>query len=106
MADAIVGTVEQLRLQAGAQKVRKALLRVSELSSLNSESLQMMIDHAAEEMGVQPFAIEVISEGVLGYCPSCGVVVLTEDLACSQCGAQGIMPAADEAVLLVSCELE
>lgn len=106
MADAIVDTVEQLRRQAGAQKVLKAVLRVSELSSLTPESLQMMIDHAAEEMGVESFAIEVLRDELLGHCPWCGVVVLTQDLACSQCGAQGIMPAADEAMLVVSCEFE
>jgi len=106
MADAILDTIEQLRLRAGAQKVRKAVFQVSELSSLSSESLQMMIDHAAEEMGMETFAVEVISEGLLGHCPSCGVVVLAEDLSCSRCGMPGIMPAADEAVLVISCEFD
>ncbi|MCX7598093.1 MAG: hydrogenase maturation nickel metallochaperone HypA [Armatimonadetes bacterium] len=106
MADALVATVEHLRLEAGAQKVCKAVLRVSELSPLTPDALQMMIDHAAEEMGVHSFPIEVVCDGLLGHCPSCGVVVLTDELACSQCGVQGIMPAADEAILVVSCDFE
>jgi Zn finger protein HypA/HybF involved in hydrogenase expression len=106
VADAIVGAVEARRAKAGAARTTRAVLRVSELACLDASALQMMLDHATEEMGVPGFPVEVMSDGLLGHCPSCGVVALTDDLACGACGARDVRPAADEAVLLVACEFE
>lgn len=106
LADAIVEAVETKRRQAGASRVIRALVRVSEISSLSSDALQLMIDHAAEEMGVQPFRVELVRDGLLGHCPNCGLAPVDEELTCCLCGARPVRPAGDEAMLLVSCELE
>lgn len=106
VADSVVDAVEKRRSQAGASRVTRVVLRVSELSALDADALQMMIDHAAEESGVETFPVELVSDGLLGHCPSCGVVPLTDDLACATCGSRDARPAADEAMLLVSCDLE
>jgi len=35
-----------------------------------------------------------------------GIVPISDDLVCGLCGAEGVRPAGDEALLLVSCEFE
>ncbi len=81
-------------------------MRVSELSSLSEESLQLMLDHAAEEAGVPSLAVELVVDGLLGHCPDCGLAPVTEGLQCSRCSAEDCRPAMDEGMLLVSCEFE
>lgn len=106
LADAILDAVETRRLSAGASKTTRVTIRVSELSGLTQESLQMMLDHAAEEAGAPPFAVQILCDGLLGYCPACGIVPISEDLVCGFCGAESVRPAGDEALLLVGCEFE
>ena len=98
--------VEKKRREAGGAAVKSVTLRVSELSGISQEALQMMIDHAAEEMGAETFPVELVADGLLGHCPNCGIVPITEELVCTSCGAQNARPAGDEAMLLVSCEFE
>jgi Zn finger protein HypA/HybF involved in hydrogenase expression len=104
VADAIVKAVEARRQAAGARLVRRAVLQISELSALSPQSLQMMIDHAAEELGVPSFAVEVLRDGLLGHCPNCGLAPISDELVCRRCGQQDLTPAGDEGILLVSCE--
>jgi Zn finger protein HypA/HybF involved in hydrogenase expression len=106
MADEVVRCVDRLREEAGAGTVKRVMIRVSELSGLTESALQMMIDHAAEEMDVEPFRVDIISDGLLGYCPRCGISPITEELICAACGAEGVRPAGDEAFLVVACEFE
>ncbi len=106
LADAIVDAAEHRRLSAGASRTTRVTIRVSELSGITQESLQMMLDHAAEEAGAQPFPVQITHDGLLGHCPSCGIVPISDDLVCGLCGAEGVRPAGDEALLLVSCEFE
>ncbi len=86
--------------------MRKVTIRVSELSGLSDEALQMMLNHAAEEMGMEPVQVEVVRDGLLGHCPNCGIVPISDELVCSVCGEQPVRPAGDEALLLVHCEVE
>lgn len=106
LADAVLEKAEEQRKAAGARKVRKVVLQVSELAATSPAALQMMIDHAAEEMGIEAPEVEVVVDGLLGYCPSCGLVPVSETLTCSRCGRGQLRPAGDEAMLLVRCELE
>jgi Zn finger protein HypA/HybF involved in hydrogenase expression len=106
LADAIVEKVEALRRERGASRVTRVVIRVSELASLSEQSLQLMLDHAAEEAGGSSFTVELVVDGLLGHCPSCGIVPISEDLDCCQCGAENCRPAMDEGMLLVSCEFE
>jgi len=106
LADAIIEKAELLRRENGAAHITSMTVRVSELSALSAESLQLMMDHAADEAGVSSFTIELVSDGLLGYCSDCGLVPVSEELHCSQCGASECRPALDEGMLLVSCESE
>jgi Zn finger protein HypA/HybF involved in hydrogenase expression len=106
LADAIIEKAESLRRESGASHIARLSVRVSELSSLSEEALQMMMDHAAEEEGVAPFTVDLVSDGLLGYCGQCGLAPISEELVCSACGATGCRPALDEGMLLVSCTFE
>ncbi len=106
LADTVVQAVEARRREAGAEAVARAVVRVSELSAISAASLQMMVDHAAEEMEVASFPVEVLKDCLLGHCAACGVVALTDDLTCTGCGSSEVPPAADEALLLVRCEFD
>ena len=106
LADAILEKAEERRKAVGAQKVRKITVQVSELAATSPHALQMMIDHAAEEMGLEPPEVEVVVDGLLGHCPDCGLVRVTDDLVCTNCGREGVRPAGDEAMVLLACEFE
>ena len=106
LADSLLEKVEALRRENGAARTTRVVVRVSELSSLSTPSLQMMIDHAAEEAGTFPFSVELVVDGLLGHCQYCGIAPISEDLDCCQCGATDCRPAMDEGMLLVSCEFE
>jgi Zn finger protein HypA/HybF involved in hydrogenase expression len=106
LSNLILKKADDYRRERGAASLKSVVVRVSELSCLDPASLQLMMDHAAEEAGVAPFAVETVCDGLLGYCPHCGLSPVSEDLDCSVCGLAGCRPAADEGMLLVSCELE
>lgn len=106
LADAILDRAESLRRKSGSSRIAGLKVRVSELSSLSQDSLQLMMDHAAEESHVPLFPVELVSDGLLGYCEGCGLVPVSEELVCGSCGASGCRPALDEAMLLVSCTFE
>lgn len=106
MADHVLEVVDRRRREASASRVISITLQVSELSAITAESLQMMLDHAAEEQGVPSFSVILVCDGLLGYCPTCGIVPVSDDLACGKCGKGGLRPAADDALLLLECEFE
>ncbi len=106
LADAILEKADERRRAAGAIRLRKITVQVSELAATSPQALQMMMNHAAEEMGLEPPQVEVVVDGLLGHCPNCGVVRISDDLVCSNCGRQGVRPAGDEAMLLLACEFD
>ncbi|MBC7286558.1 MAG: hydrogenase maturation nickel metallochaperone HypA [Armatimonadetes bacterium] len=106
VADAILEKAEKLRSEAGARSVREIVVQVSELSGLREDVLQMMIAHAAEEMGIVPPKVRMVVDGLLGHCPECGIAPISDELVCARCGREGVPPAVDEAMLLVECHFD
>ena len=76
-------------------------VRVSEISGLTPDALQQALDHACEHHGVPPIALDLLSEGLLGRCPTCECAVrLNDDLACSGCGDTRATICAGETLLI------
>lgn len=75
--------------------------RVSEISGLTPQALQMAMDHAHEQHEAPPIRLELLTEGLLGRCQDCGAVtVVSEDLACSACGSARVNLCGGETVLI------
>ena len=104
LADAIIEKVEALRRENGAARATRVVIRISELSSLSTAALQMMLNHAAEEAGTFSFTVELVVDGLLGHCPLCGLAPISDELTCCRCQTEECRPAMDEGMLLVSCE--
>ncbi len=106
LTDPIIDAIKRQMARHGARKVKKATFQVSELAALSPEALEQMLHHAAEEAGLEPFEVEIRRDGLLGHCPSCGLSQIDDELRCLKCGRGPVQPAGDEAILLVSLELE
>jgi Zn finger protein HypA/HybF involved in hydrogenase expression len=91
-------------LPPGACRIASVTVRVSELSGVTQEALQLACDRACEEHGIEPFAVAVVKEGLLGLCPSCDRVTPADDsLHCTECGGGPVSLRADEVMLLLDC---
>jgi Zn finger protein HypA/HybF involved in hydrogenase expression len=76
-------------------------VRVSEIAGLTQDALQQALDHVCEHHGAPPIALELISDGLLGRCPTCASAVpLNDDLACSVCGDTHATICAGETLLI------
>ena len=76
-------------------------LRVSELSGLRPEPLQLALDHAHEQHEAPLIRLELHHDGLLGQCADCErLVVVGEDLRCADCGGERVELRAGESVLI------
>ncbi len=105
IAGDIVHVVMHKCRKAAATRVERITIQVSELSGMTEAALQMALDHACEEHGIEPFEVQMVKNGLLGHCRVCETLVEADDaFNCRVCGNGPVRVMADEGMLLLDCQ--
>ena len=105
LADDILDVLLEFRARAGATKVASATVQVSEIAGITQDALQAALDHCCEHHQLDPIALTVEVPGLIAQCHDCEhLVVLDEQVHCTECGGDRIKLCADDAVIVKSCE--
>lgn len=105
IAEAIIDALRQVQAQHG-QPIRRATIRISELSGISGEHLAEHFYEAATGTEFEDVTLETEVSGILAKCMKCSAIVqASEDLdACPSCGSTDLTLHTDDAIKLVSVE--
>lgn len=105
IADAIIDALRQVQAERKAP-IRRATIRLSELSGISPEHLAEHFREAAEGTEFDGVCLETEVHGIMAECAECNAVVeASEDLdACPECGNRDLTLHTDSAIKLVSVE--
>jgi hydrogenase nickel insertion protein HypA len=105
IAEAIIEALRRVQAQH-EQPIKRATIRISELSGISGEHLVEHFSEAAEGTEFEDVVLETEVSGIMAKCMDCDTVVeASEDLdACPSCGSTNLTLHTDDAIKLVSVE--
>ncbi len=105
IAEAIIDALRQVQAQQEGS-IKRATIRISELSGISGEHLAEHFYEAAEGTEFADVVLETEVSGIMAKCMACGAVVeASEELdACPECGSTKLTLHTEDAIKLVSVE--
>ncbi len=105
IAEAIIDALRQVQAQQ-QQKIKRATIRISELSGLSGEHVAEHFYEAAAGTEFENVVLETEVSGIMAKCMECSAIVqASEDLdACPACSSTNLTLHTDDAIKLVSVE--
>lgn len=105
IAEAIIDALRQVQAQR-EQRIRRATIRISELSGISGEHLVEHFYEAAAGTEFEDVTLETEVSGIMAKCMECSAIVqASDDLdACPSCGSTNLTLHTEDAIKLVSVE--
>jgi len=94
LAEGVLQLVEDTARREGARQVRRVILEIGQLSSVEPEALRFCFDVVTRHSLAEGAVLEIIDVPGSGWCMPCATTVAISERygACPQCGSHQVQP--------------
>ena len=94
LAEGVLQLVEDTARREGARQVRRVILEIGQLSSVEPEALRFCFDVVTRHSLAEGAVLEIIDVPGSGWCMPCASTVAISERygACPQCGSHQVQP--------------